>query len=68
MADRRGKVFCLVCPYCDAENILRAIETNEGDPSLPSREIACKSCCSLFLPSEGTLRDPTLPPSESKAA
>jgi len=56
MANGAGKVFSVVCPYCDGENVLRVIQAKGDQPLLPNREIACRWCCVLFLPSEGTLK------------
>jgi len=56
MANCTGKIFSVVCPYCDGENILPVIRANGDQPVLPNREIACWWCCALFLASESKLK------------
>src|SRR5437660_4368403 len=40
------------CPYCDGENIVTPVKSIGIAHDLSQREIACRHCQSLFLPSE----------------
>ena len=50
--DRAKRTICIVCPYCDGENILRNVSpSRKGEGA----EIACQHCRCLFTPSESPL-------------
>jgi hypothetical protein len=51
------RVVCIVCPYCDGENIL---QTGSGSHKVKAREIACRHCQCLFTPSETNIRTSSL--------
>lgn len=47
---RENRTICVVCPYCDGENILQNVSpTHKGGAG----EIACRHCQCLFTPSRG---------------
>ena len=56
------------CPYCNGETIVAPVKSIGTADDLSQREIACRHCQSLFLPSESKYGAQIRPAGESDAA